>query len=69
MLSRFARGLSENLPVLGQKQEQTCAASRNRILGQTTENTTKFVALKQFLMGKIFVKQGLKHPSDQTAEG
>jgi|GEM_PF-4850640 len=52
MLSRIARGLSENLPVLSHKQEQTCAKPKSRFLAQGTENTTKFVVLRCFRGGK-----------------
>jgi hypothetical protein len=46
MLSRIAKRLSENLPVLSQMEEETCAKSKSPIFAQVTENTTKIVVLR-----------------------
>jgi hypothetical protein len=45
MLSRIAKRLSENLPILSQMEEETCAKSKSPIFAQVTENTTKIVVL------------------------
>lgn len=45
MLSRIARALSENVPVLSPLEEETCAEAKSQILAQVTENTTNFIVL------------------------